>query len=397
MRYPRPITLASIQRLRATWFQSKDNRLRGRAAGIDGLSPEQFKARLDERLVQIRHRMLQSDFTFQALRPNFIPKKNGGLRVICVPTVEDRLIQRVVLDYLGIGDKLGVRNRVSYGFHSGSGVQHAVRAARNIRREHRWALKSDIESFFNSIQRGKLKREVAAKLRNRSVVPFLLSAIDTEIRPDGRDDEARLLAQGIEVGLGLRQGMPLSPLLSNVVLRDFDHHIVKSGHRMVRYADDFVVLCDSEAECRTVLALMRELLAKKGHSLPALGEGSKTAIYAPDEAVEFLGFEISPEKRGYTIQVPPVAMGRVNDLCAPFRTFATCKAEWPTLARALQALNAKINSFVSSYQIANNFDDLRSHADNCKRESVSRLLVDMLGVDVVARLTPEQMSFVDMS
>ena len=157
-------------------------------------------------------------------------------RVICVPAVEDRLIQRVALAYLTAGDKLSIKNAVSYGFHRGkdTGVREAIRTARNIRVQHRWVLKSDIQSFFDEIDRSALKKDLVRTLKQRSVLPFLLSAIDTEIRPSDNADRARLSRTSITVGRGLRQGMPLSPLLSNFVLREFDRGVIRANFNMVR-------------------------------------------------------------------------------------------------------------------------------------------------------------------
>ena len=396
MSYPRPTRLASTNNLKAVWLRSKDNRHRGRATGIDGIRPEQLNSRLDESMARVRQRMLSPNFGFHLLRANFILKDKGGIRVICVPTVEDRLIQRAALEYLNKGDKLAVRNNVSYGFHAGSGVEKAVRAARNIRKGHRWALKSDIHSFFNQIRRDDLKQDVARKLGNRSVVPLLFSAIDTEIKLEGRGDEKRLTAAGIKKGLGLRQGMPLSPILSNVVLRDFDKGIVRANLNMVRYADDFVIFCDSESECESALHLVTKLLGERGHTVPSLGPDSKTMICAPHQPIEFLGFDITPEGNTYKVIAPPRAMDRVIELCAPFRSFATCQEEWITLGVALQSLKAKLSSFANSYRIATNFGALKSHTNNCKRETITRLLTDFLGVDVVQSLSEEELNFLDI-
>lgn len=285
---------------------------------------------------------------------------------------------------------------MSYGFHKGSGVEKAVTTARKIRKDHRWVLKSDIHSFFNQIQRDTLKRDIAKTLKNRSVVPLLFSAIDAEAKHEGPHDKARLEALGIQTGLGLRQGMPLSPLLSNVVLRDFDLGIVQEKFKMVRYADDFVILCDNENECKEALDLVTKLLAAKEHTVPPLGPHSKTVVYSPDQSVEFLGFDISPAKNAYTLVAPQGVFERVNELCNPFENYADCKAEWKTLARALQSLNTKLFSFTNSYRIAANFDALRTHANNRKRQTVTDLLASILEVRAIPTLSPEKLLFLDV-
>lgn len=395
----RPIRLAALPNLQSIWFSSSDVRRRGRSAGIDGIRPERFALRLDDNLRHVRKRMLSPNFKYYDLRPTFIPRESKPDRVICVPVVEDRLIQRVALAYLTEGDKLSVKNSVSYGFHRGSdtGVREAVLKARNLRIQHRWVLKSDIQSFFDQIDRTSLKTDLRRTLRQRSVLPFLLSAIDTEIRPFDNADRTRLSRTGITEGRGLRQGMPLSPILSNFVLRDFDRAIIKANLRMVRYADDFVIICDSEDECHHALALVTKLLERRGHTVPPLESGSKTQIFGPADSVDFLGFNISPWKRKYRILAPSVAWARIHEIALPFRAYLSCRAEYPTLPRALQALDMKLSSFGASYRIAKNHDDLLDHIAQCRTSTIQKLLSDVFGINVLAQVNVEKLAFLGLS
>ncbi|MBR2818182.1 MAG: hypothetical protein IKE60_26200 [Reyranella sp.] len=395
----RPIQLASRLNLMAVWSASKDARLRGRSSGVDGVRPDAFGRRLEDNLARLRERLLSGSFKYQDLRPVFLPREGKSDRVICVPTVEDRLVQRVALTYLTSGDKLSVRNQVSFGFHSGknSGVREAVRTARRLREQHRYVVKSDIQSFFDAIHRPALKADLLKKLRQRSVVPFLLAAIDTEIRPSDQSDVDRLSSTTIKHGFGLRQGMPLSPLLSNFVLRDFDNGIVAAGFRMVRYADDFAIFCDSADECQRALALVVDLLARKNHEVPAPGAGSKTQIYSPVDSVEFLGFEIKPEKKSYKIVVPESARVRVRELAAPFGSFATCQTQYKTLGRALQALDLKLSSFGSSFQVAKNHDDLMNHISQCRSATTRQLIADLFEQEALRHVTQDKKTFLGMA
>jgi RNA-directed DNA polymerase len=311
----------------------------------------------------VRERLLQKDFKFKPLRPTFIPKSEGRVRIICVPTVEDRLIQRLVLRHLSNGDRFKINTPVSYGFRKGAGVQNAVQKARNLRRSHRWVLKSNIAAFFDKIQRENLKVEVLTRLQRSSLGPIICAAIDTEIQTPDRKEKERIQKAGIVSGLGLRQGMPLSPVLSNLVLREFDLKLYRVGISLVRYADDFVILADSENECLTALDLVRNLLARKGHSVPDLGPKSKTQIYSPDKAVEFLGFELRPNDGSYEIAVPCVAFDEVKQRLRQFESFDLVRDRWQHLSRAISALNSISDGFIGSYRPAKNFHDLRSHAN----------------------------------
>ena len=398
MDFSRPTRLATTTNLKKVWSASRDARRGPRGAGIDGETPAQFARRLDDNLQRARSRLFAPTFAYHPLRASFILKKNGSDRVICIPTVEDRLIQRVCLEHLQSGDKLKVRNRVSYGFHSGkdTGVLKAVKKAKNLRTQHPWAVKSDIESFFNRINRPRLKDAIKRALGKRAVVPFLLSAIDTEVKVDDDIDAKRLAASDIKSGEGLRQGMPLSPLLSNFVLRHFDQGIIAANLKMVRYADDFIVLCDSKDEALRALECISVLLAKLGHTIPPLGNGSKTQIYGPEVSSEFLGFDISPLGNRYRVLAPKIAWDRAVELTEPFRRFEECRLHFPTLAGALNSLRSKLTSFANTYSIARNSTELASHAENCRRQASQSLITNIFGADVVSNLSAEQLVFLDI-
>ena len=398
MDFSRPTRLATTTNLKKAWLASRDSRGQPRSAGIDGETPAQFARRIDESIQRARSRLFAPTFAYHSLRASFIPKKNGGERVISIPTVEDRLIQRVCLAHLQSGDKLKVRNRVSYGFHSGkdTGVRWAVDRAKNLRTQHPWAVKSDIESFFNRIQRSPLKDALKRALGKRAVVPFLLAAIDTEVKVDDDIDAKRLAASDIKSGEGLRQGMPLSPLLSNFVLRSFDLGIIAGNLRMVRYADDLIVFCDSKDEALRALEHISVLLEKLGPTIPPLGNGSKTQIYEPDVSAEFLGFDIAPLGKRYRVLAPKIAWDRAVELSKQFQSFDECRRRSPTLAGALNSLRSKLTSFASTYSIAKNSSQLTYHAENCRRQAAQNLLTSIFGSDVVSKLSAEKLAFLDI-
>lgn len=312
--------------------------------------------------------------------------------------MQDRLIQRLLLEYLNDGDKLRIATPVSYGFRRGRGIQTAIKKARNLRRSHPWILKSDISSFFDTIRRDDLKAKILARLRGSSIGQLVIAAIDTEIQCADEDERIRIRKAGLETGRGLRQGMPLSPTLSNLVLRELDLHLNKRGIHIVRYADDFVVLADNEDQCRNALALAKELLAKIGHAVPdlAVGAHSKTVIYCPDDPVEFLGFELRRSRNGYEIAVPREAFEEVARRLQPFQEFSTARRRWQHLSRTVSTLNSTIDGFINVYRLGKNFGDFRSHAYQLRRQALEDLLVGIFGVDVLKNLDPARLDFLDI-
>jgi retron-type reverse transcriptase len=190
------------------WRESRDASSTPGAKGIDGLTARQFSENRDHHFSRIIEDIKRGAYRFADLRPFFVPKKSGKLRVICVPTVADRLVQRVIIDQLTRNDRFRLVNPVSFGFVRGKGVQAAIKEAIKRRADREWALKTDIQSFFDRIDRAKLKELIKRRLRNHSLVPLLCDAVDCEVRAKTQLDRRRLQELGIHGGRGLRQGMP---------------------------------------------------------------------------------------------------------------------------------------------------------------------------------------------
>ena len=282
LRYPRPIRIFSRNLLLHAWQQSRDASSKPGTKGIDGLTARQFNQNRDLHFAHIIERTRSGTYAFSDLRPFFIRKKNGKLRVICVPTVGDRLVQRVIVNALTERDRFHLLNPVSFGFIRGRSVQGAIDEAIARRTTREWCLKTDIQSFFDKIDRARLKTLVRRRLRTHSLVPLLCDAIDCELKPN-KSDRAKVQALGIHGGQGLRQGMPLSPLLSNLVLADFDKAAQERGFDVLRYADDLIVFGESKARLEDALTFLVDELQKVGHSVRRPAKNSKTEFVRSPE------------------------------------------------------------------------------------------------------------------
>lgn len=174
MGFPRPTKIASLDNLLEAWNSSPDSKGVGKAPGIDRRKPVAFGQDLYRNLQAIRSKLLAGPYEFSRLRPIPIRKSNSkGYRIICIPTVENRLVQRLIGNYLNKGDKLGIHNSVSYGFIAGRGTSKALRKATRLRCTHPWAFKSDITSFFDTIDRTNLTSALRRRLGGSSIVPHL--------------------------------------------------------------------------------------------------------------------------------------------------------------------------------------------------------------------------------
>ncbi|WP_187290826.1 reverse transcriptase domain-containing protein [Hyphomicrobium denitrificans] len=305
-KYPRPSKHFTIATANRIWEASRDASRNPGVAGIDGVSATQFSQNLQNNLRILSRSVIAGSFRFKNLRPFFPPKKNGGHRVICVPTVADRLVQRMIVESLTTNDRFRLVNDASYGFIRGRSVRDAVAKAIATRTNYEWVLKTDIESYFDRISRDELADKIKRKLGQHSLVPLLLQAIRCEVRTKSHRDRDKLAASGVVHGQGLRQGMPLSPLLSNLVLGNFDRKVQKAGFRFLRYADDLIVFGASKSEVEAAFGLIVSELEKLGHTVPEPGEKSKTQYVCPQKPVEFLGVDIffKGEANSYVCRIP---------------------------------------------------------------------------------------------
>ncbi|MGE0665913.1 MAG: reverse transcriptase domain-containing protein [Sphingomonadales bacterium] len=180
-KYPKPRRHFSEKQLLEAWSKSRDSRASAKSPGVDGITPQDFRSNLNHNLAHLSRQLCAGAFRFSPLRPIAIEKKSGNYRIIFIPTVQDRLVQRRICEWLSSGDVLGVENRVSYGFRSGLGVGKAVKKARDIRRTHPFVMKSDISSFFDEIDRSILINKIEKKLGKNSLIPFIRSSIECEI------------------------------------------------------------------------------------------------------------------------------------------------------------------------------------------------------------------------
>lgn len=312
--------LRSLENLREIWkeywCQSKDS-----APGIDGITPKFFNDNLSSNLNILRAE-LSDGYDYFPLRGVAVPKKDPTKkRVICIPTVRDRVVQRAVLRVIEArGSKLGIVNGVSFGFIKDSnGARRGAHAARNVavqqRRMKPWAFKTDIAAFFDRIPREELLLDFNKAFRLRSLTSLIGGAINCEVDTSDRFLRRVLEDNGIKTGRGLRQGMPLSPILSNFLLRDFDRAFSERDHALVRYADDLVVFASSRDECEAIRDLTEAELAKLKLQLSP----EKTEICAPQEPVEFLGMELGL-KDGTSTYCLTVSMRQVEKIRESFRS-----------------------------------------------------------------------------
>jgi len=206
-----------------------------------------------------------------------IMKRNGGQRALAIPSLTDRIAQRAVKQILAPSlDQL--LEDCSFAYRRGLsrvGAQQAVRAA--YRQGYRWALKADIESFFDEIDWRRLENKLIALYADDPLVDLLLDWVKRPVLWQGKL---------IRREKGVPQGAVVSPLLANLFLDEFDERLLGQGLKLVRYADDFLVLCKSREEAERALDKVREAAADEGLNL----NEAKTQIVDFEHGFTYLGY-----------------------------------------------------------------------------------------------------------
>jgi CRISPR-associated protein Cas1 len=265
-----------LDRLEEAWAKVRAN---AGCAGADGMTVAHFEARSAVRLMTLQRQLREGTYEPQRLRLFEIPKADGSVRRLAVPAVVDRIAQTAVAQTLTplIDPDL---EEVSFAYRPGRSVQQAVDIIRRYREQgFKWVVEGDIERYFDRIPHERLLARLEQVLAGQAGGNLLIDLITLWLEAGALDLDSP--------ALGIAQGSPLSPLLSNLYLDTVDEHFVAlhSTLRLVRFADDFVVLAREQAKATQALEAMRRLLAEHGLGL----NPDKTRIVSFNQGFQFLG------------------------------------------------------------------------------------------------------------
>lgn len=303
------------------------------APGVDGLTVLELKPWLQAHWPKIKQALLAGEYMPAAVRKVEIPKPQGGVRILGIPTALDRLIQQGLHQILQPLFDPGFSGS-SYGFRSGRNAHQAVQAARSYVAEgKRWTVDLDLEKFFDRVNHDALMARVARKVKDGRVLKLIRRYL-----------EAGLMEGGVASARseGTPQGGPLSPLLSNILLDDLDRELEKRGHRFCRYADDCNIYVGSY---RTGQRIMRGITAFLEQRLKLKVNADKSAVARPWER-KFLGYSMTWHRKP-KLKIAPQSRKRITEKIR----LALRRGRGQSMQQVIKALNPVLRGWMAYFRL----------------------------------------------
>lgn len=257
-------------------------------AGVDGQSCERYRRQAPERLERLQQELQNGRYNPPPVKRVWIPKLGSKeLRPLGIPTVEDRVVQTAVRNVIEpIFENIFAEH--SYGFRPGRGAKDALRRVDQLLKAGKtWVVDADLKGYFDTIPQDRLMAAVSEHIRDGALLELLQKMLRQGVMESGKGWKP--------TETGTPQGAVVSPLLANIYLNPLDHLMAQAGKAMVRYADDFVVLCHTKEEAEEVLSQLRQWVEAAGLTLHPV----KTRLVDADQkgGFDFLGYHFERGKR----------------------------------------------------------------------------------------------------
>lgn len=311
------------------------------AAGIDGQSLSEFGEHLKENLLKLQHELQTKQYQPQAVKRVEIAKPNGGVRLLGIPAVRDRVVQQVLLELLQPIFEEDFHPS-SYGYRPKRSCHDAIQKATDFIRQYNrhWVVDMDLSKCFDTLDHEIILNSVKRRVTDGSILKLI----------------SQFLRSGVMIGkhweateVGSPQGGVISPLLANIYLDAFDQEMKRRGHRIVRYADDILTLCESKAGAENALKVATHILEK---DLKLKVNREKTHIVHSRQGVKFLGVEIGSQ---YT----RIQKSKLKAFKQKVKTITRRNTGY-NLAEIIKQLNPVIRGFVNYFRIANCNQELKA-------------------------------------
>jgi len=299
--------------------------------GVDGLTIHEMKAFIAKHKENLIQSLLNGTYKSQPVRSVEIPKPNGEMRKLGIPTVMDRLVQQAILQVLQPIYELEFSNS-SFGFRPNRSAHQAVKRAQEfVKSGHRFVVDIDLEKFFDRVNHDILMSRLARRIKDKRLLKIIRGFLQAGIMEGG------VCVERLE---GTPQGGPLSPLLSNILLDELDTELENRGHKFCRYADDCNVYVKSRRAGERVLDSIKQFLGKR---LRLKINEAKSAVAKVWER-QFLGFCI---QRNDKIGLSKKSEERIKRVIREL----TKRNRGVSLQKVIAELNVKLHGWVNYFKI----------------------------------------------
>lgn len=307
------------------------------APGVDGVTVDKAFDFISQNKEKLLHQMRKRTYKPQPVRRVQIPKENGKMRNLGIPTVFDRIIQQAMVQVLSpIFEEQF--SETSYGFRPGKCCENAVvKALEYLNDGYEWIVDIDLERFFDTVDQDRLINIIMRTIKDGDVVSLIRKYLSAGIMDKG-------ITRATEKGTP--QGGNLSPLLSNIMLNELDKELKARGVRFVRYADDCIILVKSEKAANRVLESITKFIEKK---LGLKVNAEKSKVTRPTKT-KYLGFSFWKDTKGKWKPKPHLksyqkAKRKLKQL--------TCRRRSISLDERIKQINYVVRGWVNYFRIAN--------------------------------------------
>lgn len=304
--------------------------------GIDGMKTDELREHVKKTWATVKTKLLEGKYNPSPVRRVEIPKPDGGVRLLGIPTVQDRMIQQAIAQVLS---KLyePTFSESSFGFRPNRGAKNAIKQSETyINQGYKWVVDMDLEKFFDKVNHNILMGKLEKKIKDKRLLKLIRKYL-----------ESGVLINGIKVSSeeGTPQGGPLSPLLANIMLDDVDKELEKRGHKFCRYADDCNIYVKSK---RAGLRVMDSITRIIENELKLKVNKDKSAVDIVSKR-KFLGFSFYFVKGVAKIRIHEKSIKRFKEKVKSI----TNRNRGISMDLRLLKLNDSIKGWINYFGIAN--------------------------------------------
>ena len=304
--------------------------------GVDNMKADELREHVINTWNTVKSKLLEGKYNPSPVRRVEIPKPDGGIRLLGIPTVQDRMIQQAIAQILNeIYEP--IFSKSSYGFRPGRGAKDAIKKSEEyINQGNKWVVDMDLEKFFDKVNHNILVRKLERRIKDQRLIKLIRKYL-----------ESGVLINGIKVSSekGTPQGGPLSPLLANIMLDDLDKELEKRGHKFCRYADDCNIYVKSKRAGERVMKSITNIIENE---LKLKVNRNKSNVDLVSRR-KFLGFSFYFAEGGAKIRIHEKSIGRFKDKIREI----TNRNKGTSMDYRLIKLNDMIIGWVNYFKIAN--------------------------------------------